>query len=400
VSAEPRTPSTAPRRPSLPRVARSEAELLTLTRAILNPTSSYIPSLRQRPKRAIRIESIGPAAMGLLQQTLARGVCAALLRRGGWETRRTLVAGQPKRGRLWQRHPVLPVLRFGPASFRLLCWLRAEDVAQAKAPLEHDPDMSIADELLHYLAAERVVRAGGNLHQPAFLCSPLCQLGWAHALAEGSPLPKLDFRRLAAGEGAIVLEALQSDLARRQIEVERHKGEIVPLDTMIRIGSAQELVLDGLFRALDLVEPRRRELASFVAEAARELLARGPERRCPDQRWWIRSLDLRAPLSARQAAFSAAAAFLRAIGRLGRWLDEAGIVAHFDEDYEAAQLLLSSWHDLRTAPPAGPPLARATPEQAQPPATVLERAAFLATALESLHSLGSTTAPASSRESP
>jgi hypothetical protein len=371
------------------RVARSEAELLDLATRIMSPSQRYIPALREQPKRVVRIKQIGPTAMRLLQQILARGVSAELLRRGGWETRRMLVDGQVARGRVWERHHPLPPLHFTAASFELLTWLRAEDVAQPKSSLSFEAQTSVADELLLYFAAEQVIKADGNLRQPAFLRSPLCQLAFAHRLAGAEPLPTLDFRPLTSGEGAVVLEALQSELARRQIEIEQAKHECMAIETMIRIGAAQTQVFAGFFRAVDLVEPRRRDLAGFVAEAARGLLAKGPERTCPDLRWWVEALDLRAPLAARQAAFSGAAAFLRTIGQLGRWLDEAGIVAHFDEDYAAAQLLLSAWEYLRHAPQPSTRVGRTHPTNPFP-ASILERAQLLAHQLDSLHSLGPT----------
>jgi hypothetical protein len=165
------------------------------------------------------------------------------------------------------------------------------------------------------------------------------------------------------------------------------------LDAMTRLGAAQSQVFAGLFRALDLVAPRRRDLAGFVAEAARSLLAKGPERRCPDHRWWVEALDLRAPLAARQAAFSAAGSLLRAIAQLGRWLDEAGLVAHFDDDYVGAQLLLRSWEYLRVVPETRESTGR-DPVTSNPvgdlplPASILDRAHVLSHQLESLHSLG------------
>jgi hypothetical protein len=157
---------------------------------------------------------------------------------------------------------------------------------------------------------------------------------------------------------------------------------------MIRLGAGQAQVFAGLFRAVDQVEPRRRDLAGFVAEAARSMLAKGPDRLCPDHRFWVEGLDLRAPLARRQAAFTGAAAFLRAVSQLGRWLDEAGVVAHFDDDYESAQLLLSSWEFLRSAAPSRARADRRNPGNENLPATILERAHFLAHQLDSLHSLG------------
>jgi hypothetical protein len=382
-----------PARPATPaRVSRSEAELLDLAARIISPTQRYITALREQPRRVVRIKQIGPTAMRLLQQILARGVSAELLRRGGWETRRTLVGGQAVRGRLWERHPRLPPLHFTRASFQLLSWLRAEDVADPKANLKFTTPPSVADELLVYFAAEQIIKAGGHLKQPAFLDSPLCQLAFVHQLASAEPLPTLDFRPLTSGDGALVLEALQSELARRLIDIEKAKHECVMLDTMVRIGAAQDQVFTGLFRAIDLGLPRRRELAGFVAQAGASLLAKGPERICPDHRWWVEALDLRASLAARQAAFSAAATFLRTIGQLGRWLEEAGLVAHFEDDYEGAQLLLSSWEYLRAVPEPRE-ASRLDPNRAGPPglpASILDRAHVLAHQLDSLHSLGLT----------
>jgi hypothetical protein len=330
--------------------------------------------------------------MGLLRQTLARGVIATLLRGGGWESRRTLVDGQVRRGRVWERHRALPVLRFGPASFALLTWLHREDLVRPSTALERAPHTTLADDVLHYLACEQLTTAGLDVHQPAFMASPLCQLGCSEFLAGPgrAPLPTPDFAPLTQGEGAIVIEMLQARLARQWLAAERRKGTIVALEEMIRIGRAQTQVLGAWFEALGAAQPPRPDLAGFVAEAARELLARGPTRRCPDHRWWIRSLSLHAPLSTRQAAFTGAAAFLRQLAQLGRWLDEAGVVAHFDDDYEAAQLLLSSWQFLRarhTAPPSAPPSASVSASPALP-ASILDRATALANTLESLHSLG------------
>jgi hypothetical protein len=370
---------SGPRLP--PRVARSEDELIKLARGLVG---SGRPPPRARAAKPI--DTIGPTAMALLQQTLARGVIATLLRSGGWETRRTLVDGHARRGRLWERHAGLPPLRFGPASFALLTWLHREDLVRPTHPLERHDQTTLADDVLHYLACEQLTRAGLDVHQPAFMRSPLCQLGFVEFLAsDDAPLPQVDFGPLTTGPGAIVVEALQSSLAARWVDTEQRKGTIVVLEDMTRIGSAQDQVLAAWLAALDRPDPRRRDLAGFLAEAARQLLARGPERRCPDYRWWIRSLSIQAPLAARQSAFAAAAAFLRGLGRLGVWLDEAGVVAHFDDDYEAAQLLLSSWQYLRARPEPNTELARQQPNL---PASILDRAAMLAKTLESLHSLG------------
>ncbi|NVB40367.1 hypothetical protein G6O69_21185 [Pseudenhygromyxa sp. WMMC2535] len=373
-----------------PRVAKSEAELLHLARTVVDHRGQrFSVVLRQTH---VPIETIGPTAMVLLQQTLARGLGMALMRAGGWQRRRSLdAAGLPARGRLWERHPTLPPLRLSAASFRLLTWMHAENVTRPKRALAHEPSedghaASMADELLRMLAAERIVEAGGRLRQPAFMRSPLCQLAFPDHMIDttrASGLPEIDFGPLVTGEGAVLLEAIQPWLAARWVEMERQKGGIEDLDEMIQLGGAQSQVLRGLFAAIDAAEPARRDLASFVAEAGQTLLdPSGPlaALHAQDRRWWTRSLEMRASLSARQRAFTASAAFLRALGVLGDWLTQAGLVAHFDEDYDAAQLLLSEWRFLHAR---APELDGDTQ-----PASLLERARTLTAAIESLHSLG------------
>ncbi|MFV8754910.1 hypothetical protein ACNOYE_30550 [Nannocystaceae bacterium ST9] len=384
--------------PKLPRVAGSEARMIQAARALVGADNQrYLPMLRQRQKFGDRI---GPTAMALVEQTLARGVTQQLLRRGGWQTRRTLVVEPGKeprlvRGRLWERHRSLPPLRFGPASFALLAWLVREDVVKPNQELRRHPNTTIADDLLHYFAIEHLQRVGGRPREhAAFRLSPLVQLGYPDELARDSSggdsdaastgsLAPLELDDMV-GAHAFVLEALQPELARRWIEMERSKGTIDSLDAMIRLGSAQRSVLERLFAAIERARPARRELASFVVEAGEVLLRRGP-----DRRWWTASLDTRAPLAARQRAFAAAAATLTALARLGRWVEDAGLVAHFEDDYPAAQMLLTNWQFMRRRPAAsefdrGDPRSRETSEQP----SGFERAAALARELESLHSLG------------
>ncbi|HLT37574.1 MAG TPA: hypothetical protein VK034_14875, partial [Enhygromyxa sp.] len=193
---------------SSPRVAKSEDELIKIARALVG--SGRPPS---RIRAAVPVTKIGPTAMRLLQQTLARGVIATLLRAGGWQSRRTLVDGQPRRGRLWERHRELPALHFGPASFELLIWLHGEDLNRPSRELERNVDTTLADDMLHYLACEQLVRIGVDVRQPAFTRSPLCQLGFCGFLADDhGRLPQVELEPLAVGPGAIIVEALQSSL--------------------------------------------------------------------------------------------------------------------------------------------------------------------------------------------
>lgn len=370
--------------PELPRVARSEAQMINLARALVGADNQrYVPLLRRRQKFG---NGIGPTAMALLQQTLARGVTSQLLMRGGWQVRRT-IAGKPgfatsKRGRAWERHQPLPPLHFGPASFALLAWLVREDVAVQAQTLPRHPNTTLADDLLHYFAVEHLRRVGARVvEHPAFCLSPLVQLAYPDELAAG-PIAAVSFDELV-GPGSFVLECLQTDLARRYLEMERHKGTIESLDKMIQLGTAQRSVLERLLAALEAARPARRDLAGFVVEAGDELLRRGP-----DRRWWTASLDMHAPLSARQRAFTAAAAFLHVLARLGQWVEEAGLVPHFDDDYESAQLLLGNWQFMRRRPALEFDLGDPRALDTTPRPSGFERAAMLARELDSLHSLG------------
>ena len=372
--------SASERRPA--RVANSEAELLTVARAVIGRASHpFVPLLRRRRKQ---ITQIGPTAMALLRQTLARGVALALVRRGGWQRRQTLQGGAVVRGRLWERHRPLPpeLLRFGPASFALLSWLHREDVVRPRNPLPRPEAVTLGDELLHYLAAERILEAEGELQQPAFREAPLCRLAFAHELPGGDPLPAVELASWVVGPGAVALEALQPSLARHWVAAERRKAKLRSIGRMIAMGEAQAEILATLVAAIEAesVDPPRRDLATFVPEAARQLLA-PPDRAGPDERWWVELLDTRGRMARRQRAFCAAAALLRGAADLRRWIDAAGLVAHFDDGYEAAQALLSDWRPYHARPELPVDDGRTTP-------SVFERAAELATRLESLHSLG------------
>jgi hypothetical protein len=323
-------------------VSPSEHALLTLARAIVGAGqyASVEDLLRARwtvpPK-------LSPAALHVLRDTLAKGVVLSLVRRGGWRRQRHLHEGQGVEGRLWQRHTV-PALHFSPLCVRTLQWLTAQPLGHSKCePLEAEEPLTPADELFLYLCCHLVAGtpcepAVGT--QPLFQRSALCWLGFPELL--GAPPPGLKapaFTPLLADKG-LVLEALQADLARRWLRIEESKRLISEPADMVTLGSAQEAVLSAFLDALEAAQ--RRDLAGFLLEAGKALVDRPATH-------WVEGLSPRASLRTRADAAQAAGAWLRMLARLARWDAEHRTVRFFDDDYDAAQLLLSQWNGFGEA---------------------------------------------------
>jgi hypothetical protein len=134
----------------------------------------------------------------------------------------------------------------------------------------------------------------------------------------------------------MVLEALQPDLTRRWLEMERAKQGLRALDVMTHLGAAQTVVLEAFMTAVD--QAARRDLATFLVEAGATLLPRA----VPPSAW-IASLEGAGSLSDRTTARRAAGAFLRALVRWHGWDEQHRAVRFIDEGYAAAQLLLSRY---------------------------------------------------------
>jgi hypothetical protein len=327
------------------RVAASEAQLLTIARALTGAVAPASVSAALRSESTLP-DGIGPTCRRLLEATLARGAVLELARRGGWRPARHLAAGgEPgAAGRLWDRHAP-PTLRFSATTMHLLRWLSRTPLATGSTrSIEGDGTLALGDELLAYLACDLLVRTGcgGAVgRERLFARSPLCWLGFPDRLAprlEKDPaLP--DFAGLVAGPGALLLEALQPDLARRWVELERGKRAVRRIEAMSSLGRAQEAVLAAFTDAA--AGAARRDLAGFLVSAARELLTRPPPARS-----LVESLETKATIRERAEAHRAAGAFLRGLGRLSGWLAEARTTRFFDEGYAAAQLLLAEWEFL------------------------------------------------------
>ncbi|MCP3102324.1 hypothetical protein LZ198_25975 [Myxococcus sp. K15C18031901] len=325
------------------RVSPSEYALLTLARAVMGP-GHYAPVedlLRDRHAHPARLS---PGAARALRDTLSKGTLLSLARTGGWRRRFHLSTPEGRTGRLWERHAP-PPLRFSALCFHTLRWLLEQPLAvHGHLPLDVDAEPTTADELFLYRVCRLVMGtacAQGVGAQPQFQRSALCRLGFPDLFTEAPVRPTpASFAPLLA-QGGWLLEALQDDLALRWRAVEEAKPAVGDPEKLVALGHAQEHVLGAFLGAAEAA--RRRDLAGFLLDALRPLLARPASR-------WVAGLALsRASLSSRAEASRAAGAGLRALGRLAAWDAEHRAVRFFDDDYDVAQRLLSEWSSMGEA---------------------------------------------------
>jgi len=328
----------------LPQVAASEADILMMARALIGGPSgtddiwALLCATRAMPPK------LGETSARLLEDTL-RQVWRALWLRGGARPATSIGGGEPRRGRLWERHAVTP-LPFTAATVRLLRWLVATPFAAPASTLPELPAMPLAigDQVMVYLAldAARMTPAlRGIAIQPFVRQAPLAWLGFASVLAaHGEPVPATGYEALVDGVGAIVIEALQVELAKRWSGAELAKRGVTDPAELLALGAAQDAVLTAFMGACDA--RGRRDLAGFVLEAVQPLLARNLPP-TPGE------LDPRAPLSTRARARTAAGALLRGVVRWSEWDQQHRGVRFIDDNYGAAQLLLERFEPIGAA---------------------------------------------------
>jgi hypothetical protein len=281
----------------------------------------------------------------------------ALWRRGGARPGESIDGGRDRdgdrscgsgavlRGRIWERHAPIG-LRFSTATLRLLRWLLTAPVLAATtrrrptAPglrvLEAGP-FTVADQVMVYLALDTLTGAPAQAAlagQPLTRAMPLAWLRFFDALGAGPPPP---FDELCDGAGAIVVESLTDELARRWRAVEQSKVAIEAPGALVALGAVQDAVLQSFLAACDRCG--RRDLAGFVIDAAAPLLERGlalsPVR-----------LDPTATLAQRAAARNAAGALLRAVLTWAAWDRSHRGVRFLDETYPTSQLLLGRFEAI------------------------------------------------------
>lgn len=317
-------------------LAASEAELVTLARAIVAGSDSgedmwaLLCRGRSLPKK------IGPTCERLLEDTLEK-VWLALWHRGGTKPRPSLTG---TRARLWERYQPVP-LEFSPASLHFLRWLVATPFSAPQSTLQqlHAMPLTLGDQVLVYFAldAARDTPAARVIAQQPFVRNaPLAWLGFAPDLA-GAAIPTFD--SLVTGAGPVIIEALADELAKRWQATELGKRSLVDPNAIIALGEAQDRVLGSFMTACDAA--RRRDLAGFVLDAATPLIERNLS---PSPT----KLDPSSPLSTRAQARIAAGSLLRALVRWADWDQQHRAVRYIDDDYQLAQLMLARFEKIGT----------------------------------------------------
>jgi hypothetical protein len=321
--------------------AASELELVLLARGLIVAS----PEVTAMLYRGCALPpAISHPCARLIGDALAQ-VWPALWRRGGTQPGTSLDAGGPRRGRIWERHA--PVgLTFSVATLTLLRWLLGTPLT---APLSTIPPLAaapltIGDQVIAYLALDAAAGTPAQAAiaaQPLVRAAPLAWLGFARQLATSPGSGAWPaFGALCVGAGAIVIEALTGELARRWREVELGKRAMTSPAELLALGAAQDATLSGFLAACD--QHRRRDLAGFVIDAAAPLIAAdippAPAR-----------LDPTATLAYRAEARVAAGALLRGVMTWAAWDQAHRGVRFIDDDYAAAQVLLARFEAIQAA---------------------------------------------------
>jgi hypothetical protein len=324
------------------RVAPSEHDIVFLARALVGDLHQrdaiwpLLASTRKLPPH------VGETCGDLLDETL-RQTWLALWRRAGARPATGLTdGGAVVRGRPWERHEP-ETLSFTGATVALLRWLVGTNLAGAASrlpSLDATPG-GVGDQVIVFLALDATAPTPGALplaNQPLVRQTALAWLGFPDLMATAHPgAPPPPFDSLTAGVGAIVVETLTGDIARRWTAVDIAKRSIVTPDSLIQMGATQDAILGDFMASCD--RARRRDLASFVIDAVLPLVTRdlspAPER-----------LDPTATLGQRNRARLGAGALLRAASRWDEWDQQHRATRFIDDGYAAAQFLLSRYEPM------------------------------------------------------
>jgi hypothetical protein len=333
-------------------LAPHERDVVLVARAIVSggPYEAVDSILRARTGDK---SGLSTSAMRVFEDTLAKGAATALARHGGWRNIPRVGPSGVATGRLWELHDRSP-LSFSKFAYRLCTWLAWQPFATDPPPLDAAPETA-ADELLVYLLGalldDRPI-ARFVFREAGLRGSALVWLGFPATLATAQPkesargaVPTLGpaaFDRLFK-DGAIFLEALGDDLARRAIAFERHKARIEDPARVLALGRARERTLELLLDAAERTQ--RWDLVSFLVDATIAIAKPGLAPAQITARM-VRELDPSTSLGDRTTARKAAGAHLRAVARIAKRQEELRYARHFDDGYDVAQLLLTRWERL------------------------------------------------------
>ncbi len=330
------------------RVSRFEANLLRLLWYFLGrePPERALPLLENR---CAAPPCLHRNAVHLIQDALSKGCVFRLARGGGWRRERFLRGDHVVEGRLWQRTPPAELgLTFSAHTLHFLIWITANCPSDAERGWSAaEEELTLGDRILLYFAHEGLRRVAEGLgalalrtRQP-FMRHALCWLAFPEDYTAVPSGAQPNFAPWTSGVGASMLEAMQTELARRWIEVESSKERLADPQAMRALGLAQERVLTAFLDAIE--QTGRLDLARFLLRASAVLLGTHAH-----AGMWTGKLNLTGQrVAGRAATYQAATIFLRTLDRLQTWERRARGVGYFDEGYAASQLWKADWDQVQ-----------------------------------------------------
>ena len=342
--------------PGPPSVSRFEYTLLRLLRFVYGAMPAEQARQLVEAEYAPAPPCLTRTCVELAQETLAKGTVLYLVRAGGWRRDRYLRAGEPARGRAWERAPLGErALAFGPHPLGFLMWLTAAKPAAPGAAWDAPPDeLTPADQLFFALALDALAPfegvAAALVKREAFRRNPFCWLFSPALFAQAGPELAPDFGDCFAGVRAVILECLQTRLGERWARSERSKGQIADWRAMRGVATAERAALSRYLASAE--RAGRYDLARFVLHAARATLG---GRADLSVAFWTGGLQSGPPqrLADKIETQRLALAVPAQLETLGRWDRHAQSVGYFDEGYAASQLWKADWDAA-----GGPNLAR------------------------------------------
>jgi FtsH ternary system-associated peptide len=334
--------------PKVRSVSRFEAMLIRMLRSFMRSQTGE-QSLAQQTLAAGKMtvpKGLSADCLHLVRETLAKGVVQYLARAGGWRRERFLRGGQRIEGRLWERMPP-PDLAFSFTghALKFLIWLTAGRPDKANLWDPPQDQLTVADQFLLFLAYEKLREHEAKQTFRAmsqFIRHGLVRLFFPEDFA-GSTGGDIDCTTWTSGTGAWIMEAMQPQLQRRLMEVERAKNAVGDWAKLRGIGQSQDQVLSAFLTSCE--SAKRPDLARPVIKALAELLSNNLT-----LAFWTGGLsDNDAPtrLADRLDTKRQALAVLRHVDRLAGWARKYAGTSFFDEDYQIAQSWLVDWEQYR-----------------------------------------------------
>jgi hypothetical protein len=287
---------------------------------------------------------LSPAAVRLVEDTLAKGCIQFLVRSGGWRVDRFLRNAKPIEGRVWERLPIEDrKLELSPITLSFLIWLTSENPTKTKTLWNPTAgNMSTGDALFFLLAHESLRNEpeilGVLSGKHVFVQNPLLAIAYP-GLMGYTEESSLDFSDWMTGSRAAILECLQPWLQTIWIRNERNKGQISDWKQMRRIGQSELVALSRYVSAAD--RAGRPDLTRFILRANAQLLSVTGI----TSSFWTGGLQSGAPvrLAERIETQRAALALPRQLENLRTWEQRARSVSFFDENYSESQFWKQEW---------------------------------------------------------